>query len=126
VSFAERTAIGFPRRTAVPAGARAANGLGSLSRNGVMDSVPLNWANQLAATKGPLGQKPNYSGLIPGGWGSAAENVARGYPDRFLRHDKRVGSSGHRSNLLNDSIDVGIASEANVTPSSKPLQPRPS
>ncbi|MCY7412222.1 MAG: hypothetical protein LH471_04190, partial [Salinibacterium sp.] len=55
---------------------RAANGLGSLSRNGATDSVALSWANQLAATKGPLGQNSNYSGLIPGSWGSAAQNVA--------------------------------------------------
>jgi len=88
--------------------ARAANGLGALARNGAMDSVALNWANAIAAA-GALSHNPNYSGQIPGGWSSAAENVAQGYPSGSSMHDGWMGSSGHRSNILGDFTDVGIA-----------------
>jgi len=92
-----------------------------------MDSIALNGAKQLAPTNGPLSHNPNYSGQIPGGWGSAAENVAQGYPSGLSRHDGEMGSSSHHSNIPDDLINVGIAFTAglaNVTPSSRPLQPR--
>jgi len=88
--------------------ARAANGLGALARNGAMDAVALNWANALAAA-GALSHNPNYSAQIPGGWSSAAENVAQGHPSGSSMHDGWMGSSGHRSNILGDFTDVGMA-----------------
>jgi len=73
-----------------------------------MDAVALNWANALAAA-GALSHNPNYSGQIPGGWSSAAENVAQGHPSGSSMHDGWMGSSGHRSNILGDFTDVGMA-----------------
>jgi hypothetical protein len=88
--------------------ARAANGLGALSRNGAMDAVAVNWANQLAAN-GSLSHNPSYSSQIPGGWSAAAENVAQGHPDANSMHDGWMASSGHRANILGNHTAVGIA-----------------
>jgi hypothetical protein len=88
--------------------ARAANGLGALSRNGAMDAVAVNWANQLVAN-GALSHNPSYSAQIPGGWGSAAENVAQGYSSASSMHDGWMASSGHRANILGNYTAVGIA-----------------
>ena len=54
--------------------ARAQNGLGGLVRNGSLDAVALQWANQMAAN-GSISHNPNYTSQIPGGWRSAGENV---------------------------------------------------
>jgi len=88
--------------------ARAANGLGALSRNGAMDAVAVNWANQLAAN-GTLSHNPSYSSQIPGGWSAAAENVAQGHPTANSMHDGWMASSGHRANILGNYTAVGIA-----------------
>jgi len=88
--------------------ARAANGLGALSRNGAMDAVAVNWANQLAAN-GSLSHNPSYSSQIPGGWSAAAENVAQGHPNANSMHDGWMASSGHRANILGNHTAVGIA-----------------
>lgn len=88
--------------------ARAANGLGALSRNTAMDAVALSWANQLAAN-GALSHNPNYSTQVPDGWGAAAENVAQGHRSASAMHDGWMSSDGHRANILGDFTAVGVA-----------------
>jgi uncharacterized protein YkwD len=87
---------------------RAANGLGSLTLNASLNQVAVNWANQMAAN-GRMSHNPNYSGQIPGGWSSAAENVAQGYPSGAAVHEGWMNSAGHRANILGDFTDIGIA-----------------
>lgn len=95
--------------------ARAQNGLGGLVRNGSLDSVALNWANQMAAN-GSISHNPNYSSQIPGGWRAAAENVAQGYGSGAGFHNGWMASSGHRANILGNYTDIGTALiEANGT-----------
>lgn len=88
--------------------ARGGSGLGPLARNGALDQVALNWANQMAA-EGRLYHNPSYSAQIPGGWSRAAENIAQGYPTGASMHDGWWNSPGHRANMLGDFTDVGIA-----------------
>jgi hypothetical protein len=87
---------------------RAANGLGPLTLNASLSQVALGWANQLAAN-GTLSHNPNYSTQIPGGWTRAAENVAQGYPNGAAVHQGWMNSPGHRTNILGDFTDIGIA-----------------
>jgi uncharacterized protein YkwD len=88
--------------------ARAANGQGSLARNGSLDQVAAAWANQLAAS-GVLAHNPSYSTQIPAGWSRAGENVARGQVDGAQMHSEWMASPGHRANILGDYTDVGVA-----------------
>lgn len=88
--------------------ARASAGLAGLNRNGALDQVAANWANQLAAS-GVLAHNPSYSAQIPGGWTNAGENVAQGQPTGAAMHDAWMASSGHRQNILGGFTDVGIA-----------------
>ena len=95
--------------------ARAQNGLGGLVRNGSLDTVALNWANQMAAN-GSISHNPNYSSQIPGGWRAAAENVAQGYGSGSGFHNGWMASSPHRANILGNFTDIGTALiEANGT-----------
>jgi uncharacterized protein YkwD len=88
--------------------ARAANGQGPLSRNGALDAVAAQWAQQLAAS-GVLAHNPSYSDQIPGGWSRAGENVARGQADANQMHTEWMNSPGHRANILGDYTDIGVA-----------------
>jgi Cysteine-rich secretory protein family len=87
---------------------RAANSLGPLALNASLSQVAAGWANQLAAN-GSLSHNPQYSSQIPGGWTKAAENVAQGYPSGAAVHEGWMNSSGHRTNILGDFTDIGIA-----------------
>lgn len=88
--------------------ARAANGLGGLVRNGALDSVALNWANQMAAS-GTLSHNPSVGQQIPGGWTRWGENVAQGYGSGSAVHQGWMNSSGHRANILGSFTDIGVA-----------------
>jgi uncharacterized protein YkwD len=88
--------------------ARAANGQGSLARNGSLDQVAAAWATQLAAS-GVLAHNPDYSTQIPAGWSRAGENVARGQVDAAQMHAEWMASPGHRANILGDYTAVGVA-----------------
>lgn len=55
--------------------ARSQQGLAALTCNADMDAVAQAWAEHLAET-GELAHNPSYASQIPGGWRSAAENVA--------------------------------------------------
>lgn len=88
--------------------ARAANGLGGLVRNGALDSVALNWANQMAAS-GTLSHNPSVGQQIPGGWTRWGENVAQGYGSGSAVHQGWMNSSGHRANILGPFTDIGVA-----------------
>lgn len=87
---------------------RAASALPGLRRNGAMDQVALNWANQMAAA-GSMTHNPNFSGQIPAGWTSAGENVAYGQPAGAAVHTAWMNSPGHKANILGDYTDIGIA-----------------
>jgi hypothetical protein len=95
--------------------ARAQNGLGGLVRNGSLDAVALNWANQMAAS-GTLSHNPSVGSQIPGGWRGWGENVAQGYGSGAAVHNGWMNSSGHRANILGNFTDIGTALiEANGT-----------
>lgn len=88
--------------------ARAQNGLGGLVRNGSLDAVALNWANQMAAN-GTLSHNPSVGSQIPGGWRGWGENVAQGYSSGAAVHNGWMNSSGHRANILGNFTDIGTA-----------------
>lgn len=88
--------------------ARAQNGLGGLVRNGSLDAVALNWANQMAAS-GTLSHNPSVGSQIPGGWRGWGENVAQGYSSGSAAHSGWMNSSGHRANILGNFTDIGTA-----------------
>jgi hypothetical protein len=88
--------------------ARAQNGLGGLVRNGSLDAVAVNWANQMAAN-GSISHNPDYTSQIPGGWRAAGENVAQGYGSGAGFHDGWMASPGHRANILGNFTDIGTA-----------------
>ncbi|MGV8971299.1 MAG: CAP domain-containing protein, partial [Rhodoglobus sp.] len=46
---------------------------------------------------------------IPGGWTAAAENVAQGYVGGAAMHNGWMNSPGHRTNILGNFTDIGIA-----------------
>ena len=75
--------------------ARWAQGLPGLIRNAAIDSVALNWANQMGAS-GSMTHNPGYSSQIPGGWTSAGENVAAGHPSAEAMFNGWMNSPGHR------------------------------
>lgn len=87
---------------------RAASGLKPLTLNPAMNQVAAGWANQMAAN-GEMSHNPAYSSQIPGGWSSAAENVAYGHASAAAVHAGWMASPGHQANILGDFTDVGIA-----------------
>src|SRR5690606_21944598 len=80
----------------------------ALLRNPSLDLVAAAWASTMA-TADALSHNPAYTAEIPGGWVSAAENVAPGQPTAVAMHESWIGSSGHRANILGDFTDVGVA-----------------
>jgi hypothetical protein len=88
--------------------ARASAGLPGLIHNPSMDSVALQWANQMGAANS-MTHNPDYSTQIPSGWSRAGENVAMGQPTPSEMHTAWMNSAGHRANILGDFTDIGIA-----------------
>jgi hypothetical protein len=88
--------------------ARASAGLPGLIHNPSMDSVALQWANQMGAANS-MAHNPDYSTQIPSGWSRAGENVAMGQPTPSEMHTAWMNSAGHRANILGDFTDIGIA-----------------
>lgn len=88
--------------------ARAAEGLGPLKLNSSMNAVSTAWAKQMAAN-GAMTHNPSYANQIPSGWSRAAENVAKGWPSASAVHDGWMNSPGHRTNIMGDYTDIGIA-----------------
>lgn len=83
---------------------RSSNGLGGLSRNGSLDSRARDQAKRMADA-GSLSHS-NLSSLMPP-WASVAENVGSGGSVGAV-FDLLAGSSGHRSNMLDDFTHFGI------------------
>lgn len=85
---------------------RAQQGKPPLFRNQRMEMVATEWSRQQAQSA-TMSHNPSYSQQIPGGWRSAAENVAYGY-----QYDRVVAawrdSPGHFRNIMSDSTDIGI------------------
>lgn len=83
---------------------RSSNGLGSLQRNGSLDSYARNWAKS-------MGQNGSLShsniGSLLGPWGAVGENVGVGGSVSVV-FDALVGSSGHRENMVGDWTHMGI------------------
>ncbi len=88
--------------------ARASAGLPGLIHNPAMDSVALQWANQMGAANS-MDHNPSYSTQIPSGWSRAGENIAQGQPTPSEMHTAWMNSTGHRANILGDFNDIGIA-----------------
>ena len=88
--------------------ARASAGLPGLIHNPAMDSVALQWANQMGAANS-MTHNPNYTTQIPSGWSRAGENVAMGQPTPSEMHTAWMNSTPHRANILGDFTDIGIA-----------------
>ena len=89
---------------------RAAAGAAPLARMGDLDAVAQAWSEQMARS-GKLSHNPNYSSQV-GNWRMVAENVGYG-PTEDGVHRAFMGSSAHRSNILNGQyteIGIGVAS----------------
>ena len=83
--------------------ARAANGVGPLAVDGAIVHVPLNWSTGMAE-RGSLSHNPNYASQIYAARPEAravAENVGYASSGGRTVFDRFMGSSGHRSNILN-------------------------
>jgi hypothetical protein len=87
---------------------RASAGLPGLIHNPAMDSVALQWANQMGAANSMV-HNPSYSTQIPSGWSRAGENIAMGQPTPSDMYTAWMNSAGHRANILGDFTDIGIA-----------------
>lgn len=87
---------------------RASAGLPGLIHDPAMDSVALQWANQMGAANSMV-HNPSYSTQIPSGWSRAGENIAMGQPTPSDMHTAWMNSAGHRANILGDFTDIGIA-----------------
>lgn len=90
---------------------RASNGLGSLSRNGSLDSEARAWSKRMAE-QGSL----SHSGigrLLPP-WSSVAENVGTG-PNVTAVFNALVNSSGHLQHMLGsyDYMGIGVWVDSN-------------
>lgn len=96
--------------------ARAANGLGPLSRDARLDTVARTWSAHLASSGAALAHNPDFAGQYPSGWRSAGENVAwiddgssLGADEVAQRmHEAWMSSEGHRANILGGYTHVGI------------------
>ncbi len=83
---------------------RSSKGLGSLSRDGSLDSYARSWAKRMAE-KGNISHSSIGSLLPP--WSSVGENVGMGGSVGGI-FDALVASSGHRANMLGDFTHMGI------------------
>ncbi|MCU1421276.1 MAG: hypothetical protein JWN36_927, partial [Microbacteriaceae bacterium] len=88
--------------------ARWANGKAGLLRNGALDTVAANWANQMAQANS-LTHNPNTGSQIPAGWSRWGENIAQGYPNGAAVHAGWMASPGHHANIVGDYTDLGVA-----------------
>jgi hypothetical protein len=88
--------------------ARWANGQAGLLRNGALDTVAVNWANQMAQANS-LTHNPNTGSQIPAGWSRWGENIAQGYPNASAVHAGWMASPGHHANIVGDFTDLGVA-----------------
>src|SRR5690606_14029699 len=80
-----------------------------VSLNGAMSGVAAAWSQHQADTA-TMAHNPSFSSQIPGGWSSAAENVAWNQPASVGGlHVAWMNSAGHKANILNPAFtDVGI------------------
>jgi uncharacterized protein YkwD len=83
---------------------RNANGLGSLSRDGSLDSRARSWAKKMAEA-GKLSHS-NLSSLLPP-WSAAGENVGKGGSVSSV-FNALTASSGHYSVMTGDFTHVGL------------------
>lgn len=83
---------------------RAANGLGSLSRSGSLDSHARAWAQRMAE-QGSISHS-NLGSLLPP-WASVGENVASGGSVSGI-FNALAASGSHDANMLGDFTHVGV------------------
>ncbi|MCL3861589.1 CAP domain-containing protein [Actinotalea sp. K2] len=96
--------------------ARAAEGLGALTRDSRIDTVARTWSQHLAAGGLSLAHNPSFADEYPAGWRAAGENVAWIKDGGTLSpgevaqrmHDGWMASSGHRANILGQYTTLGI------------------
>ncbi len=89
-------------------GSRGAEGLSALGGHSGLDGVAQAWAEHLAEVR-ELSHNPSYASQIPGGWTSAAENVAfNSAPSAQAMHAQLMNSPGHRANIMGDFTHIGV------------------
>lgn len=87
---------------------RASKGLPGFRLNSQLNTMAVNWANQMAAN-GSISHNPNLAKLGPAGWAKLGENVGVGGDEPSL-HRAFVASPGHYANLVDGQFNqIGIA-----------------
>lgn len=90
---------------------RAANGLGPLMSDPVLDYAAQSWANYLLATGTFQHSSSDWrDSMISGaGWRYSGENIAAGYTSASSVMAGWMGSAGHRANILGSSyVGIGV------------------
>lgn len=90
---------------------RAANGLGPLMSDPVLDNAAQSWANYLLATGTFQHSSSDWrDSMISGaGWRYSGENIAAGYTTASSVMAGWMGSAGHRANILGSSyVGIGV------------------
>ncbi len=85
---------------------RAQNGKPPVTLATELNVVAGSWTWHLHDTC-TFAHNPSYAQQIPGGWSSAAENIAAGQPYTSVVQSW-IDSPGHRANLLGDFTHLGI------------------
>ena len=96
--------------TSLTNGVRAAAGLPPLQRDGSLDAMAADWAQELASS-GRLRHSNIPSRIVGSPWSAAGENVGYG-PSVGVVHNALVKSSGHYANITGAAytrIGVGVA-----------------
>jgi uncharacterized protein YkwD len=83
---------------------RSNNGIGTLSRDGSLDSYARSWAKAMADNGGP--SHSNIGSLVPP-WSSVGENVGTGGSVGQI-FDALVSSGSHSSTMLSDFTHFGV------------------
>ena len=87
--------------------ARTSAELPGLIHNPAMDSVAVNWADQMSAVN-QLSHNPACSSQITPGWNRAGESVAMGQPTASAMHTAWMDSPNHRANIFGNFTNIGI------------------
>lgn len=98
--------------------ARAAHGVGGLTNDTGISSIPIRWSDTMAQRQN-LAHNPDYANQVFGARPAAttvAENVGRAAGSNRSLFDAFMGSPGHRANILGrqfSHVTVGCAIDAN-------------
>jgi uncharacterized protein YkwD len=93
---------------------RTSIGLAPLTRDGSLDALAADWAQELASS-GSLRHSTIPKSIVGKPWSTVGENVGYG-PSVPVVHDALVNSAGHYANITGPAftrIGVGVAVDAN-------------